>query len=562
MRALTNISLRFRPRLLDDIAGYDRHKLVLDISAGVTVGIVALPLAMAFAIASGLPPQAGLFTAIVAGFLISALGGSSVQIGGPAGAFIVVVFSIIERYGVANLMIATICAGVLMIVMGMLRWGGLVRLIPVSIVLGFTNGIAVLIALSQIKDFFGLQTAALPAEFFHKLVAIANSIHTIDLTTMAIAVISLLITVLWPKSYTEHTSFFGRLIARLPGTLVALVVGTALVAVFDLQVATIGSAFGQIPQGLPALSIPAFDWDTVRYLFGPILTIAFLGAVESLLCARVADSMTRGKHDPNQELMAQGIANIAAPLFSGFCATGTIARTVTNIRAGGKTPIAGMVHAITLMLIVLGAATLADDVPLATLSGILMFVAWNMGEWREFARLKNFSYAYRTIFLSTFILTVVMDITVAVEVGLVLACLFYINRMSTLTRVEPITEQEKSALGVHDHEVEIVRITGSLFFGAISKLEGFTESRQKYPRILVVDIAGMIQIDTTGIEALGSMHQMLLDHGGELRVAGAMAQPLSLMQRSGFVDRVGSEFFYATLNEACADLRLHPPHSS
>ncbi|MFZ9346792.1 MAG: SulP family inorganic anion transporter [Burkholderiaceae bacterium] len=553
MRGLTNISFRFRPRLLDDLAVYDRQTFARDLSAGVTVGIVALPLAMAFAIASGLPPQAGLFTAIVAGFLVSTFSGSSVQIAGPAGAFIVIVFTIVERYGVANLLISTMCAGVLMFAMGVMRWGGLVRLIPVSIVIGFTNGIAVLIALSQVKEFLGLKITSLPAEFFQKMAAIMSVIDTIDPMTVVLSCLSLVIVVFWPKSYTDHSSWMGRWVARMPGTLVALAVGTVLVSVLQLNVATIGTAFGEIPQGLPSFALPSFDWGTVRYLFAPILTIAFLGAVESLLCARVADSMTRGKHDPNQELMAQGIANVVTPLFGGYCATGTVARTVTNVRAGGQTQISGMIHALTLLVIVLGAAPLASNVPLATLSGILMFVAWNMGEWREFARLKNFSYAYRMILLSTFILTVVVDITVAVEVGLALSCLFYITRMSALTRVEPFTAQERAALGVHDADTEVVRIVGSLFFGAISKLEGFTESRAHLPKVLVLDMSALIQLDTTGIEALSSLHHALRDQGSELRIAGAHGQPLSLMERSEFMGRVGHEFFFKTLADACRE---------
>ncbi len=553
MRGLTKIRFKFRPRLLDDLAGYDRRTFALDLSAGITVGIVALPLAMAFAIASGLPPQAGLFTAIVAGFLVSAFSGSSVQIAGPAGAFIVVVFAIVERYGVANLLISTLCAGVLMFIMGVLRWGGLVRLIPVSIVIGFTNGIAVLIGLSQVKEFLGLAIPELPAEFFGKMAAIFSALHTIDPAAVFISCLSLAIVVLWPKSYSDHTSFLGRWIARLPGTLVALAVGTILVSVLNLKVATIGSAFGEIPQGLPSFTLPEFEWSTVRYLFAPILTIAFLGAVESLLCARVADAMTKAKHDPNQELMAQGIANVVSPFFGGYCATGTVARTVTNIRAGGRTQVSGVIHALTLLVIVLGAAPLASNVPLATLSGILMFVAWNMGEWREFLRLKNFSYAYRIILVSTFVLTVVVDITVAVEVGLALSCLFYITRMSELTRVEPFTAQERMALGVRDADVEVVRIVGSLFFGAISKLEGFTESRSALPRVLILDMSSLIQLDTTGIESLAVLHQSLLDQGGELRVAGAHGQPLSLMERSEFMSKLGHHYFYKSVAEACKD---------
>ena len=551
MRSLTKIRFRFRPRLLDDLAAYDRQTFARDFSAGLTVGIVALPLAMAFAIASGLPPQAGLFTAIVAGFLVSAFSGSSVQIAGPAGAFIVVVFAIVERYGVANLLISTMCAGVLMFAMGLMRWGGLVRLIPVSIVIGFTNGIAVLIGLSQVKEFLGLRIVDLPAEFFGKMTAIFSALHTVNFSAVLIACLSLAIVVLWPKSYSDHASWLGRWIARLPGTLVALGVGTLLVSALDLQVATIGSAFGAIPQGLPNFSLPEFEWSTVRYLFAPILTIAFLGAVESLLCARVADTMTKSKHDPNQELMAQGIANVVSPLFGGYCATGTVARTVTNIRAGGKTQVSGIVHALTLLVIVLGAAPLASNVPLATLSGILMFVAWNMGEWREFIRLRNFSYAYRAILISTFVLTVVVDITVAVEVGLALSCLFYITRMSELTRLEPLTAEERAALGVRDPDTEVVRIVGSLFFGAISKLEGFTEGRTTLPKVLILDMSSLIQLDTTGIESLAALHQSLIDQDGELRVVGAHGQPLSLMERSEFIGRVGHQYFYKSLADAC-----------
>ncbi len=523
-----------------------------DLSAGISVGVVALPLAMAFAIASGLPPQAGLFTAIVAGFLISALGGSSVQIGGPAGAFIVVVFGIIERYGVANLMIATMCAGVLMIIMGLLRWGGLVRLIPVSIVIGFTNGIAVLIGLSQVKDFLGLDIANPPAEFFQKMSAIVAALPTINPVSAGLALLSLAIVVLWPKSYGNQASIAGRLMSRLPGTLVALFAGTILVTVFDLQVTTIGSAFGGIPQGLPSFTLPEFNWDTVRLLFAPIFTIAFLCAVESLLCARVADSMTGGRHDPNQELMAQGIANIVSPLFGGYCASGTVARTVTNIRTGARSPVAGMVHAAVLMVIMLGAAPLASNVPMATLSGILMFVAWNMGEWREFSRLRNFSYAYRTVLLSTFALTVVVDITVAVEVGLLLACIFYITRMSDLTRVEPLTAQEREAVGAVDGRIEVVRISGSLFFGAVSKLEDLGRSGDFQAECLVLDLSGLIHLDSTGVEALSELHQALKDRGVRLHLAGATGQPLSLLERSGFVDRIGRGHVFHHLRDACA----------
>jgi sulfate permease, SulP family len=540
-------NFHFRPRLINDLGHYTRQTFAQDVSAGMTVGIVALPLAMAFAIASGLPPQAGLFTAIVAGFLISAFSGSSVQVGGPAGAFIVVVFGIIERFGVNGLLIATMLAGLIMFLMGVLRWGGLVRLIPISIVIGFTNGIAVLIGLSQVKDFLGLEIESLPADFFQKISVIAQSIHTVNPTALAIALGSLLIVVFWPKSYAPQAGFTSRLIARLPGTLIALVASTVAVSTLDLQVPTIGSAFGGIPQGLPSFAMPVFEWETVRFLFGATLTIAFLGAVESLLCARVADSLTHKRHDPNQELMAQGIANMTAPLFGGYCATGTVARTVTNIRAGGKTQVSGLIHALTILLVVLGAAPLASNIPLAALSGILMFVAWNMGEWREFIRLKDFSFVYRTILLATFVLTVVVDITVAVEVGLVLACIFYIVRMSQITRVETLDANALKGLGIEGTDTEVVRIMGSLFFGAITKVEDLVNPDRAMPKTLILDFSGLIHMDSTGLEALQDLHRHVKEAGGILKCAGLTGQPRSLLERLGFVDQVGRDHFYESV---------------
>jgi SulP family sulfate permease len=379
---------------------------------------------MAFAIASGLPPQSGIITAIVGGFLISALGGSSVQIGGPAGAFIVVVYGIVGRYGVANLMIATICAGFVLIGLGLMRCGSWIRRIPESIVVGFTNGIAVIIGLSQIKDFFGLPIPSVPAEFFAKIQVIANKFSDWNPAAFALSISALCIVVLWPKSYTPQPSRWARWISRLPGTLAALILGTVAVMIFDLEVTTIGSVFGGIPQGMPAFSIPEIDLEIVQYLLPAILTIAFLGAVESLLCARIADSMTQSRHDPNQELMAQGFANVASPLFGGFCATGTVARTVTNIRAGGRSPVAGMVHAAVLLTILLGAAPLAANIPLATLAGILMFVAWNMGEWKSFIHLGRLAPADRILLMLTFVLTVITDVTIAVSAAVALALLF------------------------------------------------------------------------------------------------------------------------------------------
>ena len=533
------LSLEFRPAALAGLRNYDRSQLAGDVAAGVTVGVVALPLAMAFAIASGLSPQAGIFTAIVGGFLVSALGGSRVQIGGPAGAFIVIVYGIVERYGVANLLLATMFAGVMLFAMGMARLGSLVRFIPVSIVIGFTNGIAVLIALSQVKDFMGLPIDDLPAEFFGKVQAIARNATAFDPATLGLGLASLAIVLLWPKTYAASSSRAYHWMSRVPGTIVALAAGTLAVSAGGLEVETIGSKFGGIPQTLPPIEFPAFEWATVRQLFAPALTIALLGAIESLLCARVADSLTEDRHDPNQELMGQGVANFVAPLFGGFCVTGTIARTVTNIRSGARSPVAGIVHAVVLLLIVLVAAPLAQDIPLATLSAILLFVAWNMGEWHEFGRLRQFSMNYRVILLATFLLTVILDLTVAVEVGLVLACLFFVTRISSLTRIEPIDETEAERRGLPVASVEAYRVVGSLFFGAVSKLEGLLDPKRRIPALTVLEMSGLLNIDTTGLDALESLEALLARRGGRLVLCGLQAQPASLIRRSGFAGRLG-----------------------
>ncbi len=548
----------FRPRLLDALKGYDARQFGRDFGAGLTVGVVALPLAMAFAIASGLKPEQGLFTAIVAGFLISALGGSNVQIGGPAGAFIVIVYGIVERYGLANLFISTALAGVLLFAMGLLKLGALVRYVPVPIIIGFTNGIAVLIGLSQVKDFFGLTTPKLPGDFFSLLGVLAEHAHTVNLSALAVGAVSLVIVVTWPKSYAMPAGTLSlaqklrRAVAHLPGTLVALVVTTLAVQLLHLDVETIGSRFGGIPQALPALALPEFSWATAKQLTIPTLTIALLGAIESLLCARVADNMTElPRHDPNQELMAQGVANLVSPLFGGMPATGTIARTVTNVRAGGATPVAGMVHALTLLGVVLLAAPLAASVPLAALAGILMFVAWNMGEWREFSRLRKFSLPYRTILVGTFVLTVVFDLTVAVEVGLVLACVFFIYRMSTLFTVEPVPATNAPP-GVAAFE-----LFGSLFFGAVAKVEALPARLPEGTRCVVLEMHRLINIDTSGLDALEQLHAVLKRQGIALVLANVNEQPLSLIRRSGFEAALGAECIVPTLAEALGGER--PP---
>ncbi|CAM8625828.1 SUL1 Sulfate permease and related transporters (MFS superfamily) [Burkholderiales bacterium] len=561
----------FRPKLLDHLADYNRQTFVADASAGLTVAFVALPLALAFAIASGLPPETGLITAIIAGFLISALGGSSVQIGGPAGAFIVVVYAIVERYGIPNLLIATACAGLLMILMGLLRMGNLIRLVPISVVMGFTSGIAVLIALSQIKAFLGLDGPALPAEFFSKMQALAQALPTADPLTFGLGLACLAVILLWPKSYNPQPTMVGRIVSRLPGTLMAIVGSTLLVAVLGLPVETVGSAFGEIPRGLPAPSLPDFNWSTVQFLFAPILTIALLGAVESLLCARVADGLAKERHDPNQELMAQGAANIVSPLFGGFCATGTVARTVTNIRSGAKTPVSGMVHALVLLAIVLGAAPLAEQIPLVALAAVALVVAYNMGEWRAFKEMKAYSLAYRATLLSTFVLTIVVDITVAVEVGLVMACAVFIYRMSQITRVEVVDRTELERLGVLEVEeasvgdasvgeapahsgqgksldgIEVRRLTGVLFFGAVSRLEHLLDPKLPLEPIQVFDLSSLLSVDSSGLDALKHLDAHLAGRGVTMRLACVRPEVLATMTRLGFAQSFGQQRMFETL---------------
>ena len=545
----------FRPRLLSSLQGYDRSRLLADVGAGLTVGIVALPLAMAFAIASGVKPEAGLFTAIIAGFLISALGGSHVQIGGPAGAFIVIVYGIVERYGLANLLISTCLAGVLLFLMGWLKLGALIRYIPVSIVIGFTNGIAVLIGLSQVKDLLGLPIDKLPADFFTQLGVLAAHLDRVNPVALALGLACTAVVMLWPKSYRmSHapTTAWGRVrraAAHLPGTVVALGLATLATVVLALPVETIGSRFGGIPQALPAFALPEFSWAGAKQLLMPTLTIALLGAIESLLCARVADNMTElPRHDPNQELMAQGVANVVTPLFGGIPATGTIARTVTNVRAGGTSPVAGMVHALTLLAIVLVAAPLAVHVPLAALAGILLFVAWNMGEWREFAHARRFHLPYRAILFGTFALTVVFDLTVAVEAGLVLACLTFIWRMGTQFRV---TERPGAAAGLPPG-AQVFDLHGALFFGAVGQVEDLPERVAAGTRCVVLGMDRLLLMDSSGLEALRQLHRALQRQGVALRLAEVAEQPLSLLRRSGFGELLGPGGIAPTVAQALA----------
>jgi len=551
----------FRPRIASALQGYDRARLLADIGAGITVGIVALPLAMAFAIASGVNPEAGLFTAIIAGFLISALGGSHVQIGGPAGAFIVIVYGIIQQHGLANLLISTVLAGGLLFLLGLLRLGVLVRYIPVSIVIGFTNGIAVLIALSQFKDLLGLTPAQMPADVVGQIRTLWQHREQFNPYAFGLGSVTVLGLFVWPRVFAwrrvpealrDARPF--RLASRMPGPIVALVSLGALTALMGWPVETIGTRFGGIPQSLPSLVWPEFTWAGVRQLFMPTITIALLGAIESLLCARVADNLTDlPRHDANQELMAQGVANMVVPFFGGIPATGTIARTVTNVRAGATSPVAGMVHAVTLLAIVLLAAPLALHVPLPVLAGILLFVAWNMGEWHEFARLRQFHFTYRTILLGTFVLTVVFDLTVAVEVGLVLACVFFIYRMSELFKVEPL-EPGGAELPVG---VQVFGLYGSLFFGAVGKVEGLGERLSSHTRVVVLAMDRLVSMDTSGLDALVQLRRTLERHDCVLILCQLHPQPLSLIHRSGQDVLFGAGSLQPDMEAALAQARRH-----
>ena len=540
----------FHPKLLDCLPTYNRAQFGKDLASGITVGVLALPLAMAFAIASGCSPTAGIWTAIVAGLIISLFGGSRVQIGGPTGAFIPIIYGIVAINGFANLMSATILAGIFLLAMGLARMGQLIRFIPVTVVIGFTNGIAVVIFLAQIKDFLGLQIEALPAEFFGRIKTLAASAHTLDLPTLALATTCLVFLL----SYNRLSQRIP-LLRHAPGPLVVLLVGTLVSFFFNLPVETIGSRFHGIPQEVPNFGLPALSIHDLGKLISPAITIALLGAIESLLSARVADSQIDDRHDPNQELIAQGLANIAAPLFGGFAATGAIARTTTNVKTGGRTPIAGIIHALVLLGIVLIAAPLAAYVPLATLSAIVMVVALNMGEWHQFLELRRYTYNYRVILLATFLVTVIFDLTIAVELGMVLSSLFFIYRMSELTRIErrPLREEASEPHFLYPDgtmRVAAWQLFGSLFFGAVNKLEELLDPAAGHPEVVILDMTRLIQLDTTGLEGLESLRDKLKKRGCALLLCGLNSQPGSLLYRSGFIDHLGTDNVSTDLSEA------------
>jgi SulP family sulfate permease len=537
---------RWSPALLLSLKNYSSHDLLSDVIAGVTVGLVALPLAMAFGIASGVTPQAGLYTAVIAGFLISALGGSRVQIGGPTGAFVVIVAGIIAKFGVSGLLVVTLMAGAMLIIMGATGLGTAVKFIPRPVTIGFTNGIAVLIASTQIKDFFGLKTGDVPSEFIGRMRVLAEHFSTIDWPAFALGGSSLAVIILWP-----------RLTRRVPGSIVALLLGTLAVAAFHLPVETIGSKFGGIPTGFPAIALPHFRPELIGTLLPSALTVALLAAVESLLSAVVADGMTGGRHNSNVELIAQGVANIASPFFGGIPATGAIARTATNIRSGAKTPVAGMVHALTLLFILLVAAPLARFVPLATLAAVLFVVSYNMGEWREIRTILRLSKADKAVWLATFALTVFADLTVAVEVGIALAALLYIYRIAQTTSVDLVTPdyiEDGRAHILQDKDVppyvSILRVHGPFLFGTTDKLEHATADLDAFEPVVVLRLRNMTALDATGLHALEKLAARLRASGRTLLLCGAREQPARLLEQAEFMEHVGAENILPNVSEA------------
>ncbi|HWD92619.1 MAG TPA: sulfate permease [Verrucomicrobiae bacterium] len=547
-----NFSIGFRPKILDTLKTYSRADFHADLIAGITVGIVALPLAMAFAIASGVPPQAGIFTAVIAGIIISGLGGTKVSIGGPTGAFIVILYGIYAKYGAENLAICTIMAGGLLLIMGFVRLGTMIKFIPYPVTAGFTSGIAVLIFSTQIKDFCGLTLDKVPSDFFPKMKALIEHISTFQWPTLLVATASLAVIKLWPGKWNR----------RVPGSIIALVLATVAVGLFHISVETIGSRFGGIPEGLPAPHFPSFDWHNIHTLIQPAVTIALLAAIESLLCAVVADGMIDDQHDSNQELMAQGIANIVSPIFGGIAVTGAIARTATNVKCGGRTPVAGIVHGITLLVIIVVAAPLAKFIPLAALSAVLINVSLNMGEWHNFSRLPKWPRSDTAVFLATFGLTVVIDLTVAVETGMVLAAMLFIKRVSDTTQITAVDETTETEGAHHSlvgkeipNGVMVYRIFGSFFFGAADKLESSLKRLKQEPDVLILRMRKVLAMDATGLNALEDLYERLRRHNRHLVLSGPHTQPLFMMDKAGFLDRMGRENICANIDASLARAR-------
>jgi SulP family sulfate permease len=528
---------QFLPKSILCLQGYSARIFAADLAAGVTVGLVALPLAMAFAIASGVTPQAGIYCAIVTGFIISLLGGSKMQIGGPTGAFVVVIAGILAKHGMNGLFLCTMMAGVMLVVMGITGLGKAVQFIPRPVVMGFTNGIAVLIASTQIRDFFGLRLEHNPGEFFERMKELIEHAGTVSLPATVLSVASLAIILITP-----------RISKRIPGYIVALVAGTVAAALLHLPVDTIGSRFGGIPAGLPHLQVPQFHTNLILPLISSAVTIAMLGAIESLMSAVVADSMSGDKHNPNVELVAQGIANIVSPIFGGLPATGAIARTATNIRSGARTPIAGIVHALTLLAVLLFAAPMARFIPMSVLAAILFVVSYNMGQWGETVRLLHLNRSAIVVWLVTFGLTVIADLTTAVEFGMILAALTFIRNVAETTSVSPVTKDyilTGRAHILHDKHipdyVEIFTVQGALLFGAAQKLDVIIHRLESLPPVIILRLRGMSAIDSTGLGAIEDIASRLRASGRHLLLCGAKEQPAKMIHQNIFLQQIGAE---------------------
>jgi SulP family sulfate permease len=536
----------FRPKILDALKGYNKELFFKDLVAGIIVGIVALPLAIAFAIASGLSPEKGIFTAIIAGFIISALGGSHVQIGGPTGAFIVIVYGIVQQFGVHGLIMATFMAGILLVLMGVAKLGNVIKFMPYPLIIGFTTGIAVIIFSSQMKDFFGLNMGPVPADFIHKWAAYAQHLSSVNSYAIAIGFSTLLIVIFWP-----------RVTHKIPGSLVAIVVTTIAVQLFRLPVETIGSHFGAITSNLPVPSLPIPDIETIQRLVAPAFTIALLGGIESLLSAVVADGMTGGKHRSNTELIAQGVANMFSSIFGGMPATGAIARTATNIKNGGRTPVAGLVHAITLLIIMLFAGRWASLIPMATLAGILIVVAYNMSEKENFISILKGSGSDTAILLITFLLTVLVDLTVAIEIGMILASFLFMHNIMKISSIRQLTYSSEDAKddGVNEYslpaEINMFEINGPLFFGAAYKFQDAMNIIGKPARVLIIRMQNVPIIDATGINILKKVCEGAQRKGTKLVLAEiSNDKVMEELKKSRLQFKIGKANIKNTLEEA------------
>ncbi|HKO81644.1 MAG TPA: sulfate permease [Chitinophagaceae bacterium] len=540
----------FRPKLFDTLKNYDRLQFSRDLMAGLIVGIVALPLAIAFAIASGVSPEKGLYTAVIAGFIISAMGGSRVQIGGPTGAFIVIVYGIVQTYGINGLIIATFMAGVMLVIMGFARLGTVIKFIPHPLIVGFTSGIAVIILSSQMKDFFGLTMGAVPADFLEKWKSYILNFQSINLRAVVVAASTVLIVFLWPK--VTH---------KIPGSLIAILVTTAAVQLLHLPVETIGGKFGNIPSALPTPAIPDLDFSTIKNLVQPAFTIALLGGIESLLSAVVADGMIGGNHKSNMELVAQGTANIFSSIFGGIPATGAIARTATNIKNGGRTPVAGMVHAVTLLLIMLFIGKWAALIPMATLAGILVVVAYNMSEWESFISVLKSPRSDVAVLLTTFLLTLLVDLTVAIEIGMVLAVFLFMRKMIKFSDVSVLAKdfdgndngKDKEPIANYDvpDHVEVFEITGPLFFGAAYKFKDAMKFIEKPPKVLIIRMRLVPIIDATGIKTIKEVHREAKRHGTKLILSEVHSQQvMQELKNARLLFAIGKANVTNTLSEA------------